>query len=68
MDHVRDSDLLDGSSDTDSFNHPVNRNAHNEAMVKAALLMGFGDRVLRVRRGRMIKGVIKQKDLVILSE
>lgn len=68
VDHLVDADLLSGRSDVDSFHHPVNSHADNEEMVKAALMMGFGDRILRVRRGRIAKGIIKARDLVILCE
>ena len=68
MDHLKEADLLSNRSDADSVYHPVNRYSENEEMIKAALLMGFGDRVLRVRRGKIVKGVIKSNDLVMLSE
>lgn len=68
VDHLCDANLLTDRSNVDSFHHPVNHYAENEEMVKAALMMGFGDRILRVRKGRITKGIIKTKDLVILSE
>jgi hypothetical protein len=68
VDHLKDANLLSDRQDADSTRHPVNMYADNEEMVKAALLMGFGDRILRVRRGRMIKGMIRSNETVILSE
>jgi hypothetical protein len=68
VDHLKDANLLSDRLDADSIHHPVNMHADNEEMVKAALLMGFGDRILRVRKGRMVKGMIKSDETVILSE
>lgn len=68
IDHLKDAELLTDRSDADSPYHPVNRYSENEEMIKASLLMGFGDRILRARRGRVVKGVIKSNELVVLSE
>lgn len=68
VDHLKDANLLGDRSHADSTRHPVNQHADNEEMIKAALVMGFGDRILRVRRGKIVKGIIKPNDLVILSE
>ena len=66
--HLNEANLLDDSVDSFDYEHPVNANAKNDEMAKAALLMGLGDKVLRVRRGRIMKGVLKSDDLVISSE
>ncbi|KAK4019939.1 hypothetical protein OUZ56_001938 [Daphnia magna] len=68
VDHLKDANLLGDRSHADSIRHPVNQHADNEEMIKAALVMGFGDRILRVRRGKIVKGIIKSNELVILSE
>lgn len=68
IDHLSGANLLDDARDAEDGNHPVNRNSENDEMVKAALLMGLGDQILRIRRGRIEKGIIKSDDLVLLSE
>lgn len=47
---------------------PVNFHMNNDEMVKAALLVGLSDRIVRVRRGCIKKGVVKQDETVFLSE
>lgn len=66
--HLNEASLLSDSADAFDHDHPVNTNAGNDEMVKAALLMGLGDKVLRVRRGRIAKGILRSDELVISSE
>ncbi len=68
IDHLSGANLLDDARVAEDDQHPVNRNSENDEMVKAALLMGLGDQILRIRRGRIEKGIIKSDDLVLLSE
>ena len=68
MNHVVEAGLLGQQLNAEDYKHPVNNNSKNEEMVKVALLMGISDRVLRIRKGRIQKGVFKSDDLMIFSE
>ena len=68
IDHLCDAKLLDYRSDAIDSRHPCNINADNEEVVKAALLLGLGDRVCRVQKGCIIKGAIKPDEVVIANE
>ena len=68
VDHVVEAGLLTERQNTENYNHPVNDNSKNEEIVKVALLMGIGDRLLRVRKGRLVKGIFKSDESIIISE
>jgi len=68
VDHLCDADLLSHRSNAIDVDHPCNSNAANEEIVKAALLIGLSDRILRVQKGRIVRGAIKRDDVAITSE
>ncbi len=67
VEHVIEAGLLTERQNTENYNHPVNDYSKNEEMINVALLMGIGDRILRVRKGRLVKGIFKS-DESIFSE
>ena len=67
VEHIVEAGLLTERQNTENHNHPVNDYSKNEEMIKVALLMGIGDRILRVRKGRLVKGIFKS-DESIFSE
>lgn len=66
--HLRDAGLLTDVRDPDQDDHPVNQLKSNEEVVKAALLMGFCDTIVTVRKGKLVKGVLRSDEEVIHSE
>ena len=68
LDHLKDADLLMDREDATDPDHFSNSLSTNDEMVKAVLLMGFNDRILRVRRGRMVNGVVKPDEIAIVNQ
>lgn len=66
--HLREAFLLSEATDATDSQHACNAFSNNEELIKMALLMGLGDKVLTIQRGRHSKGIIKVDEVVVYNQ
>lgn len=68
VDHLYESKLLNDKESASNPDLSCNKYSNNDELVKTILLMGIGDRLLRVRRGRLVKGTLKSDEFIFVNQ